>query len=155
MTNEKTYQDGDIFLANFTFVEGNESKIRPVVIFQNPETKELLACKVSTQIQKPIASKLGYELKDWKASGLKKACYVSCEKANMRTVDPNNLVRLIGKLSERDSKGLLIKHIVVMQRELEYEQHKAAALEKQIKEQAQVKNTGNSKENDKTPSLER
>ncbi len=127
MTNNKL-KLGEIYLAFVTFTESLNSdnpkgKVRPVVIFEDPDDHKLFACKVTTRVNKPIAQKLGYTISDWKESGLNAPSIVSCDKENVREIEPNSIIKYIGELTERDIRGMLIKHMRVQALEHQREQN--------------------------------
>lgn len=117
MNNE--IKNGDVYIAFVRYAEerfNNENphgKVRPVVIFEYPEESKLFACKVSSQVDKPIKQKLGYVLKDWKEAGFIKPSVVACDRENIREIDKNTILKFVGRLTDRDIKGMLIKHIKV------------------------------------------
>lgn len=121
---ESELKNGDVYIAFVRYAEDinkdeePKGKVRPVVIFEDPAENKLFACKISSRIDKPIEKKFGYIIKDWKEAGLKKPSIIACNRENIREIDKTAIHRYIGRLTERDIKGMLIKHIRVA--ELEY-----------------------------------
>lgn len=130
------YQNGDIYIAFVKFSEeakntvNPKGKVRPVVIFQDPEEGKLYACKVSSQVNKPIKQRLGYVLQDWQQAGFKVPSVVACDSENIREIDSLSITKKIGELTDRDLKGLLIKHIKVVTMEYKRQQNKDFELER-------------------------
>jgi len=128
--NVNEMNNGDVFIAYVHFSEKDGGKVRPVVIFEDPEEKKMFACKVSSQVDKPIKQRLGYVLQDWKEAGFKKPSVVACDRENIREIDTNTVHKFVGRLTENDIKGLLIKHIKVAQQEYKKDLEKKNEIER-------------------------
>lgn len=157
---ENELKNGDVYIAFVRYGEdinkdNPRGKVRPVVIFEDPAENKLFACKVSSRIDKPTEKKLGYIIQDWKEAGFKKTSVVACNRENIREIDKMAIHQYVGRLTERDIKGMLIKHIRVTELEfskkIEQKEPKqqgvfsiqgVKAIDKKIKEQEknQVKN---------------
>lgn len=134
--NEKEFKNGEVYIGFVRYAEdinndvNPRGKIRPVVIFEDPEEKRLFACKVSGQIDKPLERKNGYVIQDWKDAGFKKPSIVACNKENIREINKSDIRDFVGRLTDRDVKGMLIKHIKVTEREYKKELEKKNELER-------------------------
>ncbi|MCT6922831.1 type II toxin-antitoxin system PemK/MazF family toxin [Metasolibacillus sp.] len=114
-----TYQDGDIFYAYVHFAEDVEQgKERPIVAMKDQDTDTWKAFKITSQIGKKLNHKYGYLMEDWAESGLTKPSIIKCDRESIYNIDPNNIIKKIGDLTEQDLKGLLMKIVTV--REIEY-----------------------------------
>lgn len=112
------YETGQIYIAFIKFEESNrKGKMRPVAIFQSPEDNKLYACKITSQIDKKMNQKYGYLVKDWRLAGLTKPSIIKCNRSETYEIEPLNIRRKIGTLSNQDIKGMLIKMIKVQQME--------------------------------------
>lgn len=114
-----TYQNGDVYIAFVNFVEDAQKdnakgKVRPVVIFEDPEEGKLYACKVSSQVDKPIKKRLGYVMQDWQEAGFKAPSVIACDAENIHEINSLSITKKVGQLTEHDLRGLLIKHIKVL-----------------------------------------
>ncbi len=122
------FKNGEVYIAFVNFVEdlhnkeNARGKVRPVVIFEVPEDNKLYACKVSSKVDKPIKKRYGYVLQDWKEAGIKSPSVVACDSENIREIDPTSIKKYVGQLTERDIRGMLVKHIKVRAMEHEMEQ---------------------------------
>ena len=129
-------KNGDVYTAFVRFAEdihndvNPKGKIRPVIIFEDPEEGKLYACKVSTKVDKPIKRRLGYVLEDWKEAGFKAPSVIACDKENIHEIDSTSIDKFIGRLTERDLKGMLIKHIKVVAMEYKKNKEKGNSLER-------------------------
>jgi PemK-like, MazF-like toxin of type II toxin-antitoxin system len=126
---------GEIYIAFVRYVEDKlkdnpRGKVRPVVIFEDEEENKIFACKVSSQVNKPLKQKLGYEVKDWKEAGFTKPSIIACDKENIREIEPKNIKKRIGCLTDRDIKGMFIKRIKVANMEYKRELEKHNELER-------------------------
>lgn len=127
MNNNSKMKNGDVYIAFVRFQEFNDpnkGKSRPVVIFEDPEEERLFACKVSSKVDKPKNRKYGYVIKDWEEAGFKKPSVVACNRKDIHEISETNIKKYIGRLTERDIKGMLIKHIKVAQLEYKKEMEK-------------------------------
>lgn len=125
-SNSPSFQNGDCYTAYIryqhndgTFISGNKGKPRPVVIIQDPTDQKFYAFKVTGQVHKPFNKRNGYSLNDWNESGFNKPSIVKCNTDNRFEIDPTNLGRKFGKLTENDLRGFLTKLIKV--RKLEHQ----------------------------------
>ncbi|KIO69293.1 hypothetical protein B4065_1466 [Caldibacillus thermoamylovorans] len=120
-------KNGDVYIAFVRYAEdmnkdsAPRGKVRPVVIFEDPMENKLFACKVSSRIDKPTERKFGYIIQDWKEAGLKKPSIIACNRENIREIDKTAIHKYIGRLTERDIKGMLVKYVKVAQLELKRE----------------------------------
>lgn len=113
------FVDGEVFFAyvEYTDVDGNLGKKRPVVVVKDKTTEMLRALKVTSQIDKPLNHKYGYKLRDWEKSGLNRPSIVKCNEKDIVNINPVNIVRKMGDLTERDLMGVLVKIVEVKELE--------------------------------------
>ncbi|MCU9601732.1 type II toxin-antitoxin system PemK/MazF family toxin [Pallidibacillus thermolactis] len=133
---QKQMENGDVYIAFVRYAEdinndnNPKGKVRPVVIFKDPEDNKLYACKVSSRVDKPLERKFGYIIKDWKEAGFSKPSIVACNRENIREINKTAIHRYIGRLTDRDIKGMLIKHIKVARLEYKIMKEKRNELER-------------------------
>lgn len=102
MTNENELENGEVYIGFVRYIEdidndiNTKGKLRPVVIFQDPEENQLFACKVSSRIDKPLERKNGYIIQDWQETGLKKPSIVACNKENIREIVKTDVHDYVG-----------------------------------------------------------
>jgi hypothetical protein len=110
---------GQVFLAfvKFSDQQNGQGKLRPVVAFKDPEDDRLYAFKVTSRIDNKINHKYGYLMMDWKEAGLHKPSIIKCNRENVYDIEPMNIMKKLGNITERDLTGLLIKTIKVRQME--------------------------------------
>ncbi|WP_107942671.1 type II toxin-antitoxin system PemK/MazF family toxin [Metasolibacillus fluoroglycofenilyticus] len=117
--NNTGFQEGDIFYAYVHFIDDiDQGKERPIVAMKDQDTDTWKAFKITSRIEKKLNHKYGYLMEDWAESGLTKPSIIKCDLQSVYDIDPNNIIRKIGDLTERDLKGLLMKIVTV--REIEY-----------------------------------
>lgn len=136
MTNENELENGEVYIGFVRYIEDIDNdinpkgKLRPVVIFQDPEENQLFACKVSSRIDKPLERKNGYIIQDWQETGLKKPSIVACNKENIREIVKTDVHDYVGRLTDRDIKGMLVKRIKMSKLEYKKELEKKNSLER-------------------------
>lgn len=135
MTKENELENGEVYIGFVRYVEDIDNdinpkgKLRPVVIFQDPEENQLFACKVSGRIDKPFERKNGYIIQDWEEAGLKKPSIVACNKENIREIVKTDIQDYVGRLTDRDIKGMLVKRIKMSKLEYKKELEKKNSLD--------------------------
>ncbi|MEC1177248.1 type II toxin-antitoxin system PemK/MazF family toxin [Metasolibacillus meyeri] len=128
---EDVYSTGEVFYAYFRFDEGGEKgKHRPIVAMRNEEDETWKALKVTSRIAKKINHKYGYLLKHWEEVGLERPSIVKCNREDIIDIDPQNIVKKLGDLSEADLKGLFVKLLKVKDIEYRRDQQKINEIER-------------------------
>lgn len=115
---EENVDDGQVFLAYMRYKDKLGGKERPIIAMKDSETEIWLAFKVTSRIEKKLNHKYGYLVEDWQEAGFKIPSIIKCNREDIQDLEPKNIIRKVGELTNRDLKGLLIKTVKI--REIEY-----------------------------------
>jgi mRNA interferase MazF len=106
MPSTTSYSFGDIVLVPFPFTDQSSSKKRPAVIVRSKsyhrERRDVILMAVTRQPQ-TATSTAEAEIVDWQGAGLLKP---SVFKPVLTTVEPNLIVRKLGRLGQKDAEVL-------------------------------------------------
>lgn len=101
-----SYEAGEIILVSFPFTSLSATKKRPAAVIssQDYQTKrpDVILLAITSQIREP----LGYgeaRVRDWQDAGLLKP---SVFKPLIATIEQGQIIRSMGRLSERDYQSL-------------------------------------------------
>jgi len=106
MPSMTRYSAGDVVLVRFPFTNLKASKKRPAVIISNQHYQQarpdVILMAITSQFKNQ--SSLGeYCLQDWQQAGLLKP---SLLKPLIATLEQNQIVKVMGQLSDTDRTGL-------------------------------------------------
>ena len=90
----------EIWLAPFKYEDCNETKIRPVLIYEDCIVW-FVSFKITTHTPRPYCDG-EYVIQDWKEAGLHYPSVIRCTKKT--TLLPGDLKKKLGRLSMRDIK---------------------------------------------------
>jgi mRNA interferase MazF len=100
------YEFGDVVLIGFPFTNLQAIKKRPAVILSSrvyqQQRGDVILMAITSQIQQPLGFG-DYLLQDWQACGLIKPSQL---KPLLATLESTQVIRSMGKLSDRDRQGL-------------------------------------------------
>lgn len=104
------YNFGDVVLVGFPFTNLQATKKRPAVIISDTiyqqHRQDVILMAITSQVRQPLA--FGeHILQDWQQAGLLK---LSVIKPLIATIEKTQIIRTMGKLSQRDQNGL---HVVL------------------------------------------
>ncbi len=91
---------GEIFICQFPFTSGTESKIRPSLVLFNLQ-QDAVICRVTSVNH---TGTLDVTLNDWQAAGLLKPSVARLDR--LVTADKSVLVRRLGTLSSTDLEAI-------------------------------------------------
>ncbi len=107
-----SYKRGDIVLVPFPFTDNSNTKKRPAVILSTDRFFNARGDYVVVALtSQPPDNEYEFCLKDWQEEGLLKPTTVKTGK--YLTVHPKQIIKKIGKLTERDMLKLIDKNILV------------------------------------------
>lgn len=100
------YNFGDVVLVPFPFTNLQATKKRPAVIISDiayqQRRQDVILMAITSQVRPPLA--FGeHILQDWQQAGLIK---LSVLKPLIATIEQRQIIRTMGKLSQRDQSGL-------------------------------------------------
>jgi len=100
------YKFGDVVLVGFPFTNLKATKKRPAVIISSQSYQQarpdVILMAITSQIRNTLS--IGeFILQDWQQAGLLKP---SLLKPLIATLEQNQIVKVMGKLSSTDQKGL-------------------------------------------------
>lgn len=114
MPSTTSYDFGDVALVDFPFTNQQATKKRPAVIISRKTYQQnrpdVILMDITSQIRQPLATGEAI-LHDWQAAGLAKP---SVLKPLIATIEQNQIVRVMGRLSpaDRESLGKVIQTIL-------------------------------------------
>ncbi len=91
---------GEIFICQFPFTSGTESKIRPALVLFNLQ-QDAVICRVTSVNH---TGTLDVTLNDWQSAGLLKPSVARLDR--LVTADKSVLVRRLGTLSSTDLEAI-------------------------------------------------
>jgi len=95
ITNSDELFFGDIILLKFPFTDGKQFKKRPALILQDTKDGDVIVCRITSKL---YYSKFDFEVKNWKACGLKLPSVVRLHK--IASLDKNLVNQKIGVIDE-------------------------------------------------------
>jgi len=94
---------GDIYLCEFPFTSGQDSKKHPVLVLFDLQD-DALVCRITSV---PRAGDLDIPLADWEAAGLLKPSVVRLDR--LVTAEKSILIKQLGSLSKTDADRIRSK----------------------------------------------
>lgn len=106
MPSTTPYNFGDVVLVAFPFTNLQATKKRPAVIISRQSYQQIrpdvILMAITSQVRQPLATGEAI-LQDWQAAGLAKP---SLFKPLIATLEQNQIVKVMGRLSAADREGL-------------------------------------------------
>lgn len=120
-------ESADVVTVGVEFVEGNQSKRRPVVVL-NDDGNKIYFLRITTKYynkSKQFREKYYYQVANWEQMGLYKQSYVDTYKVYTAVRSRNNTVKKIGCMDDYDNQELA-KFIMEQNKKLEVVNHDKA-----------------------------
>lgn len=94
-----------VYVAEFSFLDSNQAKLRPVVIVSSPYGKHraVAAIPISSSADKEVVD---VNIEDWLEAGLLKESIARIHRLSV--ISPSDIVSLLGSLSKKDVDSIKI-----------------------------------------------
>ena len=89
-----------LYILDYPYEDSSDSKERPVVVLDEQTNEVFMITKSNIHPGKY------YKIKNWKQAGLSLPCYINLSRK--LKVNPNDLGRSIGKLSNNDINSIIL-----------------------------------------------
>jgi mRNA interferase MazF len=91
------YQQGEVLLLSFPFVDGVNFKRRPALVLIDTKDEDIIVARITSQVVKTI---FDVELTEWEEAGLRLPSFVRLN--TVATLEKKSVERKLGKLTTDD-----------------------------------------------------